>query len=258
MTSKKQGQESEPFKPQYSDAEIEEPQREDIGKILFAWRRLMGVFGAAVCHDLNNPLQGVVGFLDLLLQTEENPQRKADLDYVLDCGLQCRELADGLGRLVERYPPASTSFDVESYWEEVLSRCRKDWAEKELEFHPKLEVLSPPEEIDPYYFLTMVYGTLGEACLRAPMAGNVTIKLTLGGDERLRMVVDLEPPHLGGVPLKDFETTDKASNELGFDKGLGLWLARRAARLQGGRLEGDFRAESGAQSVLILLPHRDN
>lgn len=258
MTKETRGQETKPQKHQYDEAEIEEPKREDIPQILYAWRRLMGVFGAAVCHDLNNPLQGVVGFLDLLLQTEENPQRKADLDYVLDCGLQCRGLADGLGKLVERYPPASTTFDVESYWEEVLTQCRRDWAEKELEFHPELELLSSPEGIDPYYFLTMLYGTLGEACLRSPLAGNVKVKLTLGGDERLRMVVEIEPPHTGGRPPKDFETTNEASNELGFDKGLGLWLARRAARLQGGRLEGDFRVEKGPQSVLILLPYQDD
>ncbi len=223
--------------------------REDVGKMLQSWTRLMAIMGSAVCHDMNNPLQGVLGFVDLLLQTENDSKRNEDLAYVFECSLQCREFSDDLGRLVQRYPIVHSEFDVEAFWEGVLSHCSSTWAEKKLCFETSVNVVSPPSEIEPHYFLLILFGVVGNACEKAFAGDSIKVSLVVGGSDRIRLKVGLHPHQ----PTTNSATSrGETPNHSGFVSNHLLWLAGRAARLEGGRLEGDF--DSSARTVLVILP----
>lgn len=241
--------------------------REDVGKMLESWKHIMAIMGSAVCHDLNNPLQGVLGFVDLLMQTEQDSRRMEDLDFILDCSIQCRDFANDLGKLVEKHPMIHAEFDVEGLWEEVLAYCRLNWSEKKLHFKTSLKVISPPSGMDPHYFLAILFGVVGNACERAMEGTTITISLTVGGEGRLRMEARIDPEVKvasgGGDSASSFvsksvarpDSERRRRDHSGIAGDHLLWLAKRAARLQQGRLEGGFNTAKGA--VLVELPVLD-
>lgn len=240
------------------------PKPEDIGDILRAWQSILGILGSAVCHDLNNPLQGVIGFMDLLVHTEQDSKRKADLEYVLTYGNGCRKIADSVGKLVEKYPPVCSTFNAEGYWEEILALCQKRWAEKKLRFETSVSVKAPPVEIDPYYFIVILYGVLENCCMRSSPGSKVIISLTFGDPGRLRLKVKLNPADPEKVLSTEMGEKDMAAlsaldnkSKIGADENHWLWLAGKAARIMQGRLESTLSSDESSYSVLVDLPDKE-
>lgn len=240
------------------------PKPEDIGDILRAWQSILGIFGSAVCHDLNNPLQGVIGFMDLLVHTEQDSRRKADLEYVLTYGNGCRKIADNVGKLVEKYPPVVSSFDAKGYWEAILALCQKRWVEKKLRFKTSISVKAQPVEIDPYYFIVILYGVLENSCMRAAAESRVIVSLTIGDPGRLRLKVKLNPAEPEKVLSTEIREKDIAAlsaldkkKKIGADENHWLWLAGKAARIMQGRLESTLTSDESSYSVLVDLPDKE-
>jgi hypothetical protein len=233
-------------------------EKTDYDSMVSAWKRVLGVLGAAVCHDLNNPLQGVVGFLDLVLHSEQDTDKRRDLDYVLECGLHCREIADELGRMVERFPPQYSDVDVRRVLEAVGRACGGEHAVSaptlEMEVAEEVETV----RTDDIYLYLIASGLISGAFRVAGPGGRVSVAVEPSTPEELTLRVSAErndPVRSeGGAATGDQQVADPPPAR-GLDLlryNVWFWLARRAARLLGGRLEGGF--SSGSTEAGVHLP----
>ncbi len=193
----------------------------ELGRLLAVCRKVVAVAGAAVCHDVNNPLQGVVGFADLLLQDEGQPGRR-DLEMIFHSAREVQALLARLGDLAGEHPPEPVPVDTEGFCRAVL----ETWPVREYE----LAVEDAVAEVatDPVYFLLLLRG------LTAPV-----------GSGRLHLDARIQDGRLELRAEWVGEGLVANTGARGLDRGLDLWLGRRAARLLG----GSFLEQGGEGSV---------
>ncbi len=192
----------------------------DFQRCVSVWRRVVGVAGAAMCHDLNNPLQGVVGFADLLVQTATGDV-KDDLQLILDGGVACRTLADEFGSLAETYGPQPEDVSLRQIvgWVLFSSIPEDRW---EVEIPEGLDVL----RVDQVYLALILQGL----CSCPPgTCRKASFEASKGPD---------------GVVLRcELEVIEPVADESG-PKSIDYWLGRRAARLVGGSMERRVSADA--------------
>lgn len=197
--------------------------------------KVLGIMGAAVCHDLNNPLQGVVGFMDIILHAPTSEIRRDDLEFVLQSGLECRKLSDGLGEISEQYPPHAGRHDLDA-----LLRGAWDVVVGDLAHKPRF-AMSLPDELrmvswDSVYLGTILVGVLSEAV----GAKAVAVRAAILRGNVFRLDVDFSGLPKGRTGSKPFS------------EGVDAWLGRRAARLLGGTWTSEFEGDAGV--VTVELP----
>lgn len=213
---------------------------EAVAEALFRFEQVIGLMGAAFAHELNNRLQGVIGFLDLLVRTEPNAERRRDLEYALNATLECRTFAKRTGDLSERYPPRLVELRLEPLLRSVFAACARvhEAAQVDLSVQVPAEIVCVRSE--PVLLVVGVYGLLDNAFRAA--AGNVGRKGRIGVScsvvEGGTWAVAVTDDGKGGQP----EVLQRAgqpfvSDRQGPGMGVGLWLARRAAKILGGQME---------------------
>jgi len=197
--------------------------------------KVVGIMGAAVCHDMNNPLQGVVGFMDIILHTPESEIRRDDLEFVFQSGLECRKLSDNLGDIAERYPPLEGRHDLG-----VLLRGAWDVVMGDINPGPRFAVNIPDDlrmvPWDDVYLGVILVGVLSEGI----GAKNVTVRVAVLRGKVFRLDVDFSGMTPGQAAARPFPD------------GLDGWLGRRAARLLGGTWSSEFEGDAGV--VTVELP----
>lgn len=72
----------------------------------------LGLLVSGVAHDLGNPLTGISGYAQLLLQGEPDPQRQEDLRRILSEVERCRRIVGGLLSFARRHPPERAAVDL--------------------------------------------------------------------------------------------------------------------------------------------------
>ena len=202
----------------------------DFGRSFAVWRKVVGVAGSAMCHDLNNPLQGVVGFADLLLQTVQSEDLKTDLQVILDGGLACRSLSDSFGNLADFFGPERVKVRLDELSKGVLfaSLPEERWG---------IDIPEALREVwgDPVYLALVLHG------LSSYPGGKVE-------DGAFRVSTNEE----GELMLLCELTTERSDSLNSGPEDLDYWLGRRAARLMGGRM--DRTTEGDKVVVTAHLP----
>jgi PAS domain S-box-containing protein len=214
----------------------------------------MGQLTASVAHELNNAINIVLGYSQLLLrEADEASQTHNDLKKIEKNAKQCQRIVSGLLDYTRSMAGEKQLQDVNNHLKDVLKllahRMAMNHIEIVTEFSPDLKpVWMNPDEIKQVYV-----NLLNNAADAIQQNGQIRIKTGFDPLHRdiLISILDNGP----GIPK---EVMDKlftpffTTKENGTGTGLGLNISRDIIHKHGGSLAAENRPEGGAVFVIRL------
>lgn len=222
-------------------------------------------FLANLSHELGTPLNSIIGFSELLLQTgpraPRGPQRQEFACQILDAG---RRLLALTRDILDFSSLSNAKPQLRLDWvpvEQLLRNAMRAFGARAAAQGPAL-VLQPPAAgllalIDYDRFRQILANLIGNALKFTPTGGRVTICAGLADGKALRIVV----ADTGvGIPTEDiprvlepFVQLDNDVHESAHGAGLGLPIVKQLVEAHGGRLEIESAPGQGTK-VTIILP----
>ncbi len=216
----------------------------------------LGQLGAGVAHEINNPLTGILGNAQLLLEEkgDGDPDREA-LARIEALARRCRDITQNLLRFSQqREDPAFEVVDVNRVVSDAVSLAEGQVRASGIPLDLDLAAPAPRVKGDPGHLAQVVLNLLSNA--RSACAGRagagIAISTGRAGDEVEIRVRDggkgIAPEHLPRIFEPFFTTKDQWSNV-----GLGLSVSYRIVSEHGGRIRVDSRPGEGS-TFTVRLP----
>ena len=213
--------------------------------------RLKSEFLATMSHEIRTPLNGVLGMVDLLLDTTLGPLQYRYTQAIQDSGKQLRTLIDDIldySRLeAGRLPIEKVAFDPAALLVEVATLFRPQVEARALTLEVGSAALPPAVICDPTRLRQILSNLIGNAIKFTPR-GRITVRLDgePGEDGSLRLrgtVSDTGigiPPEIQSTLFTRFTQADSSTARRYGGTGLGLAICKELCRL----LEGSISVGS--------------
>jgi len=213
----------------------------------------VGQLAAGVAHEINNPLTGILGFTEILLQSNGlSAQQREDLESVLHQSKRCREIVQNLLQFSRRRKPNKEAISLEKVLQPTLDLVQYDFRSANIEIRKSIPKDLPPIHGDPsqleQVFLNIV--TNARHAMEDKGGGGVLAIKASGGPAGIVIRFEdngrgIAPEHIGKV-FDPFFTTKAVG------KGTGLGLSISYGIIQ--QHNGTIRVEStlGAGSAFII------
>jgi len=228
--------------------------------------RLKDEFLQMMSHELNTPLNAIVGFAQLLKQLmgdTGNEKAVKCADHILSAGTRLADVVDSIltlseisaGNLILDVGRFSASNFADSVMSEYTTRL-KSW-------NAQLLCNLPERPVDIKADFQVLRKAVGHLIENAAKYGNdggeVTVSLALDGNQAVVKVSDNGPgmsEHQIAAALEPLRQVDGSLSRKNEGMGLGLPLAKGIAELHGGRLEIVSTPGTGT-TVTVTLPQGD-
>jgi signal transduction histidine kinase len=222
-------------------------------------------FLANLSHELGTPLNSIIGFSELLLQTgpraPRGAQRQEFTSQILDAG---RRLLALTRDILDFSSLSNAKPQLRLDWvpiEQLLRNAVRAFGARTASQGPALILQAPASGllglIDYDRFRQILANLIGNALKFTPTGGRVTVFAELTDSKALRIVVTDTGV---GMPTEDiprvlepFVQLDNDVHESAHGAGLGLPIVKQLVEAHGGRLEIESAPGQGT-SVTIILP----
>jgi two-component system NtrC family sensor kinase len=219
--------------------------------------KLSGIaeFVSGVAHELNNPLTSVMGFSELLQQSDLQEQQRRYLDVIFKSAKRCTKIVQSLLGFARRHAPerkvVCVNELVASAVEILQSQMRAADIEVVTQFDPRL----PATEVDPHQmqqvFLNII-NNAGQAMEGRQVPGVLRIT-TESANGRVRITFKDNGPGIAPENLKRIFNPFFTTKEVGKGTGLGLSLCYGIVSEHGGTVTAQSTFGEGA-AFFIELP----
>lgn len=213
----------------------------------------LGRMLSGAAHEINNPLTGVVGNLDILLRSPDlDPSIRERLERMQKESQRIIGLVRNLLKVAHRDTGQRTAVDLHQLLRETVALRRHDFAAAGFEL--RLEAPATPltlqgNELELQQVFLNLINNAYDALKEFARDPSVTIR---AAQEEGQVVVTFED---GGPGMKDprkvfdhFYTT----KEVGKGTGLGLSITHAIVQGHGGRIAAENRSEGGARFILVF------
>jgi two-component system NtrC family sensor kinase len=231
-----------------------EAERARIGEQLRHADRLatIGLLAAGVAHELNEPLGNVLGFAELLLQSEDLPDNlRRDVDKISAASLHAREVVKKLLIFGRQIPTKKTPLDLNRVVEEGLyfleSRCAKEGIKLKRVLAPDL----PAIDADASQLTQVLVNLVVNAIHATPAGGTITISTRADDDYVYLMVKDTGVGMTEEVQRQVFMPFF-TTKDVGEGTGLGLSVVHGIAKSHGGSVGVQSEVGKGSRFELKL------
>ena len=198
----------------------------------------VGQLVSGVAHELNNPLQSILGFTELLIDAEERPELRRDLEQVRSEAIRAGKIVRNLLAFVRRSSSERTIASVNDIVKTTISLRSYEFGSANIRLFESYGeglpcVLVNPEEIQ-QVILNLILNA--EQAMRAAHRGGTLTVTTKCVDAMVTIEIQDDgpgvPAALAGRVFEPFFST----KEVGEGTGLGLSIALGIAEAHGGTL----------------------
>jgi len=214
----------------------------------------MGSLLAGVAHELNNPLSGVMGFSQLMLEDRSlTPQQKNDLETIYAQSQRCKTIIQNLLQFCRRKEAVQELLNVVPLIHTTADLVRYDFSTSGIELTLNLPPSLPPVMGDANQLQQVFLNLISNA--RQAMEGQKKAQLTIdsdrANDKLLIRFSDNGPGISSDIQNKIFDPffTTKAP---GKGTGLGLSISYGILKNHQGDLRVESRSGEGATFIVEL------
>ncbi|MEQ8766468.1 MAG: ATP-binding protein [Planctomycetota bacterium] len=216
----------------------------------------LGTLVSGIAHEINNPLTGVLGFLELILLQTEDEQVASDLRRAYDAAQRCRRIVAGLLTFARGGRDERVSFTLNDVVQRTVEIVNGSLRRAGIELSLELQEGLPAVTGDFFQIQQVLLNLITNAqhaieSTRSPQGGHVTIRSTCSSD-RVSLIIEddgggISPEDLARV-FDPFFTT----KPVGQGTGLGLAVSYGIAKEHGGELA--LSSQNGSTIATLTLP----
>ena len=213
----------------------------------------VGQLVAGVAHELNNPLQGVMGNLELMIDSEDRPQTKADLEEIRVAGARAAKIVRNLLSFARKSALDRSVEDLNEIVRATIAWRTTDLRANDIalreQYAPELPLIIVNREEIQQVILNLILNA--EHATRATgQPGTVHVRTGSSGGSVFAEIADEGPgvPHDAAARIFEPFFTTKLVGE---GTGLGLSVSLGIAEAHGGSL-ALVPSERGARFALTL------
>ena len=198
----------------------------------------VGQLVSGVAHELNNPLQSILGFTELLIDAEERPELRRDLEQVRSEAIRAGKIVRNLLAFVRRSSSERTLASVNDIVKTTVSLRSYEFGTANIRLIESYAEGLPPVVVNPEEIQQVILNLIlnAEQAMRAAHRGGTLSVITNYADDRVTIEIQDDgpgvPPALAGRIFEPFFST----KEVGEGTGLGLSIAMGIAEAHGGTL----------------------
>jgi two-component system NtrC family sensor kinase len=212
----------------------------------------IGEFVAGVAHELNNPLTSVMGFAELLQQSDVPEQHRRYLDVMFKSAKRCQRIVQSLLSFARRHAPerkvVCLNEIVESAIDILAYQMRTSNVEVKIELDPGL----PATEVDPHQMQQVFLNIINNA-RQALEGGEKPGRLHISSESsagRVRVIFQDNGPGIPPENLKKIFNPFFTTKEVGKGTGLGLSICYGIVTEHGGTITPSSKPGEGARFVI--------
>jgi signal transduction histidine kinase len=213
----------------------------------------LGQLGAGVAHEINNPLGGVIGHVQLLLADRPTEDKDyEDLKCIDEAARRASQVVQNLLRFsVQHKDPVHSAVELNKLVRDTLSLTERVLSEGQITLALELADGLPRIRGDAGQVAQVLLNLVANARTAMPKGGTLKVRTSLDGDRVTLRVEDTGrgiPPEIKDRIFEPFFTTkDDWSNV-----GLGLSVSYRIVEEHGGRIEVASEVGHGAAFTVYL------
>jgi PAS domain S-box-containing protein len=199
----------------------------------------VGQLVSGVAHELNNPLQSVIGYTELLLDGETREGARSDLEQIKIEAMRAAGIVRNLLAFVRRSPTARAPENVNAVVKAALAlrgyELKTSNIAVEESYGEPMPVVSMNREEIQQVLLNLILNA-EQAMLKAHGAGTLRVK-TSGAEDKVSVEVSDDGPGIPGVLAGKIFEPFFSTKGVGEGTGLGLSIALGIASAHGGSLD---------------------
>jgi signal transduction histidine kinase len=214
----------------------------------------LGQLGAGVAHEINNPLGGVIGHVQLLLADHGPGDKDHDaLTHIEEGARRASQVVQNLLRFsVQHKEPVRTAVDINKLVKDTLSLTSSVLGEQHITLDLKLDGATPRLRADAGQIGQVLLNLVANARTAMPKGGTLTVR-TEKADGQVQLAVadtgrGIDPAIRERIFEPFFTTKDEWNNV-----GLGLSVSWRIVGEHGGRIEVESQVGRGS-TFTVWLP----
>ena len=198
----------------------------------------VGQLVSGVAHELNNPLQSILGFTELLLDAEERPDLRRDLEHVRSEAIRAGKIVRNLLAFARRSSSERSLANINDIVKTTISLRAYEFASANIRLIESYAERLPPVVVNPEEIQQVILNLIlnAEQAMRAAQRSGTLTVTTNMIDEMIAIEVRDDgpgvPPALAGRIFEPFFST----KEVGEGTGLGLSIGMGIAEVHGGTL----------------------
>jgi signal transduction histidine kinase len=224
----------------------------------------VGQLAGGVAHEINNPLTGVLGQAQVLLEKlPEGDPRRAHAEKIERAALRCRRIVRSLLDFSRQKETHFAVYDLHEAVDATLELCEPDFHGRRVTLLKNFSTLIPPMTGNVAQLQQVFLNLASNAIHAMSNGGALTITTALaayvppGGGEKADGVevsfqdtgVGIDPDHLPHV-FEPFFTT----KEIGKGTGLGLSVSLGIVRNHGGDIQVESEGKGKGALFRVFLP----
>jgi signal transduction histidine kinase len=193
---------------------------------------------SGVAHELNNPLQSILGFTELLIDAEERPELRRDLEQVRSEAIRAGKIVRNLLAFVRRSSSERAITHVNDLVKTTISLRSYEFGSANIRLFESYGEGLPAVFINPEEIQQVILNLIlnAEQAIRNAQRGGTLTLTTKCVDEMVTIEIQDDgpgvPAALAGRVFEPFFST----KEVGEGTGLGLSIAMGIAEAHGGTL----------------------